>query len=252
MLGGDFGYSFACHCPVGSLIAERLANTLTLATAGLALTLLAAIPLGLLASHRRGRVLSNALSLFTSLSLSLPSFLLALLATVLAARTGWFPIGGVESLDAEQLSAAGRVADFLHHLALPAMVLALRQFPAYFRHLRAGMDESLSQEYVVAARARGLSESRVLVRHAFRNTLNPLITMFGNSVGSLLSGAFIVEAIMSWPGLGSLAVSSLLSRDLNALMACLLLAATLMACGNLLADLLLAASDPRIRRRNAI
>ena len=247
---GDFGYSFACQCPVGSLVAERVFNTVALAAGSLLLALLIALPLGALAAWRRARgstsLLDRMLSFSATLSLSLPSFLLALLAVLLAARTGWFPVGGVQSLDHERFSTAGKFADYLHHLILPATVLALRQMPAYWRQMRAGMLEILAQDYILAARARGLGESRILFKHAGRNALNPILSMFGNSIGSLLSGAFIVEAVMSWPGLGSLAVNALLSRDLYVLLACLILAAALLAAGNLLSDLLLAAADPRI------
>lgn len=248
VLRGDFGHSLACNCPVSGLVAERVVNTVTLAMAGLALALVVALPLGVIAPAIRSRLLDRVLSVVSSVILATPSFLLALLAVVMAARTGWFPIGGVRSLDSEKLAGLPGLTDYLHHLVLPATVLALRQSPSYLRQMRAGIAESLSQEYIVTARAKGLSEWRILFKHALGNAINPIVTMFGGSVGSLLSGAFIVETIMSWPGLGSLAVSSLLSRDLNALLACLLLAAALLACGNLLADLLLAATDPRIRR----
>lgn len=245
---GDFGYSFACQCPVSSLVAGRVFNTVTLAVSSLSLALIVALPLGALAAHRRSPRLDQVLSFFTTLSLSLPSFLLALVAVLFAARTGWFPIGGVQSLDHERLSAVGRLADYLHHLILPATVLALRQIPGYLRQMRASALEALAQEYILAARARGVSERAILFKHACRNAINPIISMLGNSIGSLLSGAFIIEAVMSWPGLGSLAVNSLLSRDLYVLMACLIYAAVLLALGNLLADLSLAAADPRIRR----
>jgi peptide/nickel transport system permease protein len=250
-LRGDLGLSFACACPVSGLIAESVMNTVTLAFSGLAIALMVALPLGVAASGLRSSLLDRTLSVFTSFLLSLPSFLLALLAIVMAAKTGWFPIGGVRSLEYDEFSAARKLADFMHHLMLPATVLALRQMPAYLRQMRAGMDESLAQDFIVTARAKGLSPSRVLLKHALKNAVNPIITMLGASLGSLLSGAFIVEAIMSWPGLGRLAVDSLLGRDLNVLLACLILAALLLALGNLLADILLAAADPRIRRSNA-
>lgn len=247
MVQGDFGYSFSCNCPASNLIYERLANTVWLAASGLALTLLVALPMGLLAAKRRDGKWDRFFVFLSALSLSSPSFLLALLAIVLAARSGWFPIGGVHSLDYARLSAVGQLTDFLHHLILPASVLALRQFPSFFRQLRASLIETLSQDFILTARAKGLAENTILLKHAFRNAVNPLISMLGNSLGSLLSGAFIVEAIMSWPGLGSLTVSSLLSRDLFVLVACLVFAAMLLALGNLLADVLLALTDPRIR-----
>lgn len=247
---GDFGYSFAYNCEAGSLIYERLLNTALLALAGLALTLLVALPLGLLAAKHSSSALDRVLAILSALSLSSPSFLLALLAIVLAARTAWLPIGGVRSLDFERLSAAGKLVDFLRHLILPATVLALRHVPSFYRQLRASLIETLSQDYILTARAKGLPERPVFLKHALGNAINPLITMLGNSLGSLLSGAFIVEVIMSWPGLGSLTVSSLLSRDLYVLVACLVFAALLLALGNLLADILLAMTDPHIHNTN--
>jgi peptide/nickel transport system permease protein len=251
VLRGDLGYSFACNCPVSTLIAERVFNTTMLALTGLLQALLFALPLGAFAAERRSRLPDRVLAFISSLFLSLPSFLLALLAVLLAAKTGWFPIGGVQSLDYEQFSVMRKLSDYLHHLILPAAVLAVRQMPAYFRQMRSSMLESLSQDYTLTARAKGLAVRSIIFKHAFRNAVNPIISMFGASVGSLLSGAFVVEVVMSWPGLGSLAVSSLLSRDLDALIACLIYAALLLALGNLLGDLLLAAADPRLRRPQA-
>lgn len=243
-LRGDFGYSFAYQRQASGLIYERLANTILLGLAGLALALLIALPLGLIAARNVEGTADRVLAVLSTLSLSTPSFLLALLALIIAARTGWFPLGGVRSLDHEQRSAGG---DFLRHLILPATVLALRLAPGFFRQLRASLIETLSQDYILTARAKGLPERVVFLKHAFGNALNPLLTMIGNSLGSLLSGAFIVEVIMSWPGLGGLTISSLLSRDLYVLVACLVFAALLLALGNLLADLLLALTDPRLR-----
>lgn len=248
----DFGYSPVCNCPVGDLIAERMINTVTLATAGLAIALAVALPLGVISSYPGLRMLDRILSILFSVNLSMPSFLLALGAMVLAAGTGWFPIGGVSSFDYQSLSPSGKIADFLHHLILPAAVLGIRQIPAYFRQMRAGMSESLAQDYIIVARAKGLPERRIYFRHALRNAINPVITMVGNSIGSILSGAFIVETIMSWPGLGSLSVASLLGRDLNSLIACLFLVASLLALGNLISDILQALADPRIKHSSIL
>ncbi len=247
-LRGDLGYSISCQCPVATLLAERVFNTVLLAVAGFGLALLMAVPVGILPVAVRSQWLDRVVSFVTSLSLSLPSFLLALLALVFAATTGWFPIGGAHSLDYESKTWAGKFVDVIHHLALPAAVLAIKLLPAYSRQLNASLREALLEEYIVAARARGLGASALLFKHALRNVLNPMITMFGQSLGSLLSGAFVVEAIMAWPGLGSLAVSSLLARDLDAVIASVLYAALLLAIGNLLADMLLAVVDPRIRK----
>jgi peptide/nickel transport system permease protein len=248
---GDWGYSLSCHCPASQLLTERLANTVWLALSGLGLTLALAVPLGLLAAQqqaaRRGGWFNRALAVLSALCQATPAFLLALLAMVLAARSGWFPLGGVQSLAAGQFSAAGRWLDFAHHLILPASVLALRQAPGFFRQVRVSVLETLGQDFILTARAKGLSEGSIVLKHALRYALPPTLAMLGNSLGSLLSGAFIVEAVMSWPGLGSLTVNALLSRDLPLLVACLVCAALVLALGNLVADVLLVWADPRVR-----
>lgn len=247
-LHGNLGFSVSCQCPVTTLISQRLLNTVFLAVAGLGLALLIAIPLGVISAGVRWRWLDRVIGVTTSIVISLPSFLWAILAIIFAATTAWFPVGGIRSLDSERLTVFGSLTDFAHHLVLPAAVIALKQVPPYLRQLNASLREILVEEYITVARAKGLGERSILIKHALKNALNPLITMFGQSLGSLLSGAFVVEVIMSWPGIGSLAVGSLLGRDLNTLVACLLFAAVLLALGNLLADLLLAAFDPRIRQ----
>jgi peptide/nickel transport system permease protein len=246
IIRGDFGHSFLYNRPAGELVGERAFNTIALAGSALGITVAAATPAGALAA--RYRAIERAGAALSTIALSVPSLLLAMMAMQFAAKTGWFPIGGVSSLEYESLTAAGKATDYLRHLMLPALALALRQVPAWFQNLRTGMREALAEDFILAARAKGLPEASILFKHALRNAINPLITMFGGSMGSLLSGAFVIEVVMSWPGIGSLAVSSLLSRDLYVLMACLMYAAILMALGNLLADLLLLMADPRLRR----
>ncbi len=244
---GDFGYSFAYHRPASALLVERLWNTIVLAIGGLGTALAIAVPSAVYAARHRAGWFDRAAAVITAFYLSMPSFLLALLALVFAARTGWFPIGKSSSLDAGGFSFFEKLADGVHHLILPALVLAAGQAPAYFRQLRASLLEIITSDFILAARARGFGEKRIWISHALRNAINPTITMFGQSIGALLSGAFIVESIMSWPGLGSLAVRSLLERDLYVLVTCLLFAALLLMLGNLLADVLLLWSDPKSR-----
>lgn len=243
---GDLGYSLIYHTPVSTLLGERLGNTLWLAVVSLLLAWLAALPLGVLAT--RARWLERGLSWLSSLLLAVPSFLLALCFLLLAARTNWFPLGGVGAFETENFSWWQRQKDFAWHLALPALVLALRQFPHYFQQVRASVRECLTQEFTLTARAKGLSERAILFKHALKPAANVLVTQAGHSLGALLSGAFIVEAVLSWPGLGSLTVNALLGRDLFVLLGCLLWAALLLALGNLLADILLLLVDPRLRQ----
>lgn len=248
ILRGDLGYSFVYHRPVSEMVGERIFNTSVLALTAFLLTLAASVPSGLLAGSGNYPGIDRLLSTLSLITTTLPSLILALLAMLFAAWTGVFPLGGTQSMDFDQFSTHGKVWDYLYHLALPSLVLALRQIPIYFRHLRSSMSEILTEDYISTARAKGASESRILTHHALRNAVNPLLTIMGSSLGSLFSGAFIVETVMSWPGLGSLTLSSLLSRDLYVVTACLLYTALLLALGNLAADLLLAAADPRIRR----
>lgn len=243
---GDLGYSLIYHAPVSTLLGERLGNTLWLAMVSLSLAWLAALPLGVWAT--RARWLERGLAGLSSLLLAVPSFLLALCFLLLAARTNWFPLGGVVAFETESFSWWQRQKDFAWHLALPALVLALRQFPHYFQQVRASVRECLTQEFILTARAKGLSERAILFKHTLKPAANVLVTQAGHSLGALLSGAFIVEAVLSWPGLGSLTVNALLSRDLFVLLACLLWAALLLALGNLLADILLLLVDPRLRQ----
>ena len=246
---GDLGYSIAFQMPATALIAERFFNTVLLAVVSLAIGLGLAIPLGMFSIHLRSKWVDRVLDVVTSTMISVPSFLWALFALLLAAGTGLFPIGGARSLDYDTFSLVERIKDTAWHLALPALVLGLKQIAPYLRQLRGSLREILTEDYIVTARAKGVSEGVILVKHASRNALNPIVTMFGQSLGALLSGAFVVEVIMSWPGLGSLAVNALMARDLDVLVASLLFAAGLLAAGNLLADALLGVVDPRVRRR---
>jgi peptide/nickel transport system permease protein len=242
----DFGYSFAYHRPVFEVLSQGLLNTLLLALAGALVAWGLAIPLGILSAVRRGTWVDRGCSFVAFVGLSVPEVFLALLLLLLAARTGWFPIGGMHSLDFDRLSAPRKVLDVLHHLALPALAVGLAPMASRMRQMRASLLDVLHSDYVTTARAKGLSEAAVIGRHAVRNALNPMITLFGYTLGFLLTGSFLVEVVMSWPGLGRLTVTALLQRDLYVVMGSVLMASTLLVLGNLAADVLLALSDPRI------
>lgn len=228
---GNLGYSFAQQRPARQLIGERLKNTLMLTLAALLLSLLFAVPLGLFCALGIGSW-SDRLGLGLSLlGLSLPPLLSSLIFLYFAFWTGWFPIGGREGW----LS-----------LFLPSVTLALPGVAFFTRTLRLEMADALAQPYVVFAAAKGLSRGRV-VYHALRNAVNPLISVLGLTLGSLLSGAVVVEKVFSWPGLGSLLVDSILSRDLFVAVNCVLVGALLVVVANLLAEMMLAWNDPRIR-----
>lgn len=243
----DLGYSFANRTPVTTLMAPRLVNTLILTSTAEILTWLIAIPLGMLAALNRGKKIDRVSSFAVFFGISLPEILLALFAMLLASRTGWFPLGGMHSIHYEELSSWGQFTDLLHHLILPVLVLSITGAAGLMRYMRGSLLETMTSDYIRTARAKGLSWTRVLTRHAFRNSINPLITLLGLSFANLLSASFLVEIIMGWPGLGKLTYDSILNKDLYVIMASLLMATVFLIAGNLLSDLLLAFNDPRIR-----
>ncbi|HEX5706541.1 MAG TPA: ABC transporter permease [Pyrinomonadaceae bacterium] len=231
-LGGDLGTSIYFQTSVGSLLAPRLARTLALGAAALLLSLVVAFSLGVAAARRRGSWadrLSAALELTAS---STPRIVLALVALVLAARWALFESGG----------AGGTVLRFL----LAAVVLAAPLVAIFLAQVRDGLGEALREDFVQLARAKGLRERVVLVRHAMRAALNPVITVFGFSLGSALSGSVIVETVLGWPGVGQLSVAAVRARDVPLLMGIVLATSLAVLVGNLVADVLLHLNDPRV------
>ena len=250
---GDFGTSLTEHIPVTSLIGARLINTLKLSLTATLLAWLLALPLGVWAALRRGSWIDRVTGAFALISVSTPRIVLAILALLFAARTGLFPIGNVSSLNAANASnslggfSLASLIDSLHHLALPAVVMSLPLAAVYLRQMRAGMIEALSADFIRTARAKGLSERVVVMRHAARAAINPLITLFGYAIAALLSGSIIVETIMAWPGVGQLAVMAVRGRDVPVLMGVVLLTSIMIVLGNLIADILQVIADPRLR-----
>jgi peptide/nickel transport system permease protein len=243
----DFGQSFAYRQPVFDVIMPRLGNTLLLASAAAVVAWGLAIPLGIISAVRQYSWIDKSVSFVSFLGLSIPEIFFALLMMYMAAKTGWFPVGGMRSLDYNDLQFGSQILDVLHHLALPALVLGTVPLAGRMRQMRANLLDVLRLDYVTTARAKGLSENVVIGKHAVRNAINPLITLFGFTLASLLSGSFIVEIVMSWPGLGSLTLDALLKQDLYLVMGSVVIAATMLVLGNLVADVLLAIADPRIK-----
>jgi peptide/nickel transport system permease protein len=246
-LYGDLGYSWTYKVPVTELLAQRIPASLILACTSLLLAWSIAVPLGVLAAIHKDSLFDRSSALLAYAALSIPEFFLALLAVFFAARSGWFPTGGLTALDHEFLSLPGRLLDYAHHLVLPSMVLGVGMIAGTMRIMRANFLDYLRAEFVTTARAKGLSENRVMFRHVLRNAINPLITTFGFAFSGLLSGALLVENIMNYPGLGQLIFEAFLRRDQFVVMAAVLIGCIMLMLGNLLADLLLAWSDPRIR-----
>ena len=246
LLHFDFGESFSRHQPVFTVIREGLGNTLLLAGAAAVVTWGLALPLGVWAAVRQYSWVDKTLSLVAFVWLSVPEILSGLLLLMLAARTGWFPVGGMHSIDYDDLSAIGKTRDLLWHLALPALVVGLVPLASRMRQMRGSLLDVLRLDYVTTARSKGLDERVVVYKHALRNALNPMITLFGYTLGALVSGSFVAEIIFAWPGLGRLTLDAILTQDQYLVMGSVLMASVVLILGNLVADLLLAIADPRI------
>lgn len=243
----DFGYSIAYKIPASELIFGRLWNTFLLSAFASLLAWSIAVPLGIWAAVHKDSFADRGCSLIAFFGLSIPEVLLALLALMFAAGTGWFPVGGAQSSYYDLMSTSERFWNRAHHLVLPVLVLAASEMAGIMRQMRSNLLDTLRAEFVTTARAKGLAEGWVIYRHAVRNAINPLLTMFGYSLAGLLSGAFIVENVMAWPGLGRLTMESLQKKDHELVVAAVVMATALLVIGNFIADLLLAWSDPRIR-----
>ena len=253
----DFGTSLLYRRPVADLVVQRAANTAILAVTALALATLVGLPLGVLAGSRRGSgqlVVRSASILF----LSVPPMLMSLLLVFVAARTGWLPVGGMTSGAIESgLGIGGRglgmgtwiawARDVAWHLPVPALAMALPVGAMLERLLAQSMAETLRAPFIVAAEARGLSRSHIIWRHALRVALQPVVSIYGLIIGTLLSGSFMVEIITAWPGLGRLTYDALRGRDVYLVAGCAAAGAVFLAIGSVIADATQAALDPRVR-----
>lgn len=243
----EFGYSFFYNIPVSHVIGSRLWNTFILSLVSLIITWLIAIPLGIYASLRRNTIFDGLIQFFSNIALASPGFFVAMLFLYFASQSGILPLGGMHSANYDQMNFLERVGDLLRHVAIPATALSIASIGSLQRIMRGNMLEVLGQQYILTARAKGLPEGKVVYRHALRNAINPLVTLFGYEFSGLLSGAALLEIICSWPGLGSLMLTAVRAKDVYLVMASFLLSGVLLILGNLLADILLAKLDPRIR-----
>jgi len=244
----DFGYSLQYHAPVIELIKERLPNTLALSLTSAILSWLIAFPLGILAALKRGGFLDRLILTFSYNFLSIPNFFLAFLLMVFAVKTGLLPVGGTHSPNYENLPTLEQILDYLKHLALPATVLTLGGVAGLTRLVRSSAIEVLNSPPMVYLDAKG-APFGVKLKHLLRNMLNPFITLLGFEIANLVSGAGLVEIIVGWPGIGMLMLDAVLSKDLFLVMGSLYIGTLLLILGNLIADILLALNDPRIRDR---
>ncbi|MBG9884710.1 Glutathione transport system permease protein GsiC [Bacillus paralicheniformis] len=243
MVQGDFGTSIVRKgTPVTDLIMARLPNTLLLMLVSTILALLISIPLGVLSARRPYSKLDYGITFTSFIGLAVPNFWLGLILIMfLSVNLGWFPTGGVMTLNADF-----SLWDRIHHLILPAFVLATADMAGLTRYTRSSMLDVLRQDYMRTARAKGFKENRVVYKHGLRNGLLPVITIFGLMIPSFIGGAVVTEQIFSWPGLGKLFVDSAFQRDYPVIMAMTVISATLVVIGNLVADILYAMVDPRI------
>ena len=243
----DFGYSIQYKISATSLILSRLWNTFLLSFFSTLIAWVIAVPLGIWAAVKKDSLADRLCGLIAFIGLSIPEVLLALLALMYAASSGHFPVGGAQSAMYDLMTPAQQLWDRAHHLVLPALVLAASSLAGIMRQMRSNLLDTLRAEYLTTARAKGMSEGWVIYKHALRNAINPLLTIFGYSLAGLLSGAFIVENVMSWPGLGRLTIEAIFAKDHQLVVATVVMATALLVAGNFIADLLLAWSDPRIR-----
>ncbi|MEW5774609.1 MAG: ABC transporter permease [Thermodesulfobacteriota bacterium] len=245
----DFGRSMGSDSrPVLDKIAERLPLTFGMNVVSLILTLAIAIPLGVASAVRRGSAFDRGVTVFVFLGFAVPGFWLALLMQYLfGIHLDWLPISGLTSLDHGRLSAWGKFWDVCAHLAMPIFIYTVTSLAGLSRYMRTTMLEILRQDYVLTARAKGLSQAAVVYKHALRNALLPVITILGLSIPGLIGGSVIVESVFALPGLGQLFYQGVMARDYPLIMGNLVLGAVLTLAGNLLADLGYALADPRIR-----
>jgi peptide/nickel transport system permease protein len=244
----DFGYSMQYGRPVRDLIPERAANTALLAVTSLVVATLIGLPLGVVSGSRRGGALPGAIRAGSVVVLSMPPLLTSLFLIFVAARTGWLPIAGMRSAT---VPAGGAFFDVLRHLLVPALAIAL-PLAAMLERLQAqAMSEVIGEPFVLATLARGVSRRRIVWRGALKPALRPVAAVYGLIIGSLLSGSFVVEVITAWPGLGSLMLSALRTRDVYLVAGCAGAGALFVASGTLLSDVALAIVDPRAREARA-
>ncbi len=250
---GDLGESIGLHRPVADALADAIPNTFTLALAALVIDFTVGLALGIYQAVRERGIGDIVLGNVALLVNSMPVFWLGLvLLLVFAQRLGWFPAGGPhDPVLCPEVDSWRCLVDFLSHLALPALTLGLVGAAGTARFQRAAMLEVVRQEYVRTARAKGLRERRVLLVHALRNALLPVITLFGLAFPFLLTGAVLIETVFSWPGMGRLAVSAVFQRDYPVVTGAALATSSMVVLGSLIADVLYAVADPRIRVRGA-
>ncbi len=243
MLKGDWGLSISNHQPVKTQILDKLPNTIGLMGAALLLSVLISIPLGLLAGYYKNQWIDNIISGISYLGISLPAFWFGImLIIVFSLHLSWFPSAGMRTI------GVNSTADVIRHGVLPVIVLSVNNTAVFVRYIRSNTIEQKEEEYVMTAISKGVPKMRVLRGHVLKNCLLPIITMVGMNFGTLITGSFIVESVFGWPGLGTLCLDAINSRDYTMIMGITMLACIVLLVGNFLADLLYGFADPRIKQ----
>ncbi|MDA8194241.1 MAG: ABC transporter permease [Thermaerobacter sp.] len=244
LLQGNLGYAYSYHQSVASLIATNLPRTLILVVTAITISHLIAVAVGIYQAARQNRPVDHVLTATLFFLYAMPTFWLGvLMVSTFAITLGWFPASGLYN----PLLTHPSVGSYLYHLVLPASVLVIGSVAGWGRYMRSSMAETLVQDYIRTARAKGLSEGAVLIRHALKNSVLPLITLVGMSLPSLFSGALIIEIIFDYPGMGLLFWNAAQQRDYPILLGIVIMVGVLTILGNLLADLAYAVVDPRIK-----
>ncbi|WML56014.1 ABC transporter permease [Neobacillus sp. PS2-9] len=247
ILQGNLGYTIKTGQPVGQLILERLPATLLLTGTAFIIAFVFGVPLGVYSATKRNKLPDYVLTVMSFIGISIPSFFFGLgMIFIFALKLGWLPTSGMVTIGADYTGFA-LFMDYFKHVIMPALVLALPTVAVVMRFTRSSMLEVLNQEFIRTADSKGLSKAKVYLKHALRNALIPVITIFGLSIPFLFGGAYITEHIFNWPGMGSLGIQSIVAREYPVIMALNLFTSILVMTGNLLADVMYAWADPRIR-----
>ena len=245
-LSGNMGYCVD-NTRVSTKIKYRILNTLLLSVCVIFFSWIIAIPLGILGAVYYNSLFDKILTVLSSMGMAIPSFFFAILMLLFAQKTGWFPLGGLTSVDFFEMGLLDKIIDISKHLVLPVFVLTTISLSSLTRQMRANLLDVLNSEYVKFAYAKGLVKTKVILKHAVRNALNPIITLLGFEFAGLLSGAALTEYVFQYPGLGKLILEAVMQSDINLVMASLMLGSFMLIVGNILADILLKLTDKRVK-----
>jgi peptide/nickel transport system permease protein len=246
LIKGDLGYTQA-NQKVIDVIIPALKNTLILNLCAIFFSWLIAIPLGIICAIKQNSWLDLSVRFLLSSLMAMPSFILAIFMLLFALYSGWFPIGGLTGVVIDEMNFFERFIDITRHLFIPVSILTLLSIPSIQRQMRGNLLEILDRPYIRTALAKGLKFDIVIWKHALRNAINPLVTLFGFELAGLFAGSALIEMVLAYPGLGLLTLEAARKQDINIVMANLLLGSLMLVLGNLLADLVLKKIDPRIK-----